>query len=152
MSSWWGALDRPWLRAARFVQCVPPLDIRLVSGGCLPGFNPLRRGWVYRPAPEVLQKEKCQQGLRHFGNCWLHVGFGPVTEPTFKTALWHIRTLVGHMINTSQHFLARLASNIALFTHPCTINPFHCMLYFWVVISITQTVTLQYNIMAQPVV
>ena len=34
-----------------------------------------------------------------FGFAWTRVGFGPATGPTLKTALCHIRTLVGRMIN-----------------------------------------------------
>ena len=33
------------------------------------GFNPLRRGWVYRPAPEAPRKGDCRRGPRHFWNC-----------------------------------------------------------------------------------
>ena len=34
-----------------------------------PGFNPLRRGWVYRPTPEAPRKGECRRGPRHFWNC-----------------------------------------------------------------------------------
>ena len=39
------------------------------QGAAPPGFNPLRRGWVYRPAPEAPRKGECRQGPRHFWNC-----------------------------------------------------------------------------------
>ena len=39
------------------------------QGAVPPGFNPLRRGWVYRPAPEAPRKGKCRRGPRHFWNC-----------------------------------------------------------------------------------
>ena len=47
------------------------------QGAVPPGFNPLRRVWVYRTEPEA-------------------------TGPTLKTALCHIRTLVGRRINTAR--------------------------------------------------
>ena len=31
--------------------------------------NPLRRGWVYRPAPEAPRQGECRRGPRHFWNC-----------------------------------------------------------------------------------
>ena len=39
------------------------------QGAIPPGFNPLRRGWVYRPAPEAPRKGECRRGPRHFWNC-----------------------------------------------------------------------------------
>ena len=39
------------------------------QGAVPPGFNPLRRGWVYRPTPEAPQKGECRRGPRHFWNC-----------------------------------------------------------------------------------
>ena len=41
------------MRWAVQVGCVLSLDLPLASGSRPPGFNPLRRGWVYRPAPEA---------------------------------------------------------------------------------------------------
>ena len=35
------------------VGCILSLDVPLASGERPPGFNPLRRGWVYRPVPEA---------------------------------------------------------------------------------------------------
>ena len=43
----------PPMQWAVRVGCVLSLDILLASGGRPPGINPLRRGWVYRPAPEA---------------------------------------------------------------------------------------------------
>ena len=40
-----------------------------LRGPSPPGFNPLRRGWVYRPAPEAPRKGECRWGPRHFWNC-----------------------------------------------------------------------------------
>ena len=39
------------------------------QGAVPPGFNPFRRGWVYRPAPEAPRKGECRRGPRHFWNC-----------------------------------------------------------------------------------
>ena len=39
------------------------------QGAVPPGFNPLRRGWVYRRAPEAPRKGECRRGPRHFWNC-----------------------------------------------------------------------------------
>ena len=55
---WWGALDRLWLRAAQFVRVCSTTGY----------FNPLRRGWVYRPAPEAPRKGEYRRGPRHFWN------------------------------------------------------------------------------------
>ena len=32
---------------------------------------------------------ECRRGLRHFGECWMHLGSGPVPGPTLKKALCH---------------------------------------------------------------
>ena len=79
------------------------------QGAVPPGFNPLRRGWVYRPAPEAPRKGECRRGPRHFWNClsrW-------ATGPTLKTALCHIRTLVGRRINTARSWRSSLRRNPA---------------------------------------
>ena len=68
---WLGALDRLWLRAAQFVRVCSTTGY-ITSGlrGPSPqALNPLRRGWVYRPAPEALRKGECRRGPRHFWNC-----------------------------------------------------------------------------------
>ena len=46
-----------------------------------------------------LQKGECRQGWRYFWSRRTRVGFGSTTGPTLKTALCHIRALVGRMIN-----------------------------------------------------
>ena len=66
------------------------------QGAVTPGFNPLRRGWVYRPA-----KRGMPTGSEAFLELPIALGFGPATGPTLKTALCHIRTLVGRRINTA---------------------------------------------------
>ena len=44
-------------------------------------------------------KGECRRGRRYFWPCQTRVGFGPATGTTLKTALCHIRALVGRMIN-----------------------------------------------------
>ena len=55
-----------------------------LQGAVLPGFNPLRRGWVYRPALEAPWKGECRWDSRHFWNCLTRVGSDPATGPTLK--------------------------------------------------------------------
>ena len=64
------------------------------SGGHPPRLIP-PSGWVYCLAPEAPQKGECRRGRRYFWPCRTRVGFGPATGPTLKTALCHIRALVG---------------------------------------------------------
>ena len=45
--------------------------------------------------PEAPQKRECRRGRRYFCPCRTRVGFGPATGLTLKTALGHIRALVG---------------------------------------------------------
>ena len=71
------------------------------QGAVPPGFNPLRRGWVYRPAPEAPRKGECRRGSEAFLELPIALGYGPATGPTLNTALCHIRTLVGRRINTA---------------------------------------------------
>ena len=80
--------------------------IPLASGGRPPGFNPLRRGWVYRPASEAPRKRECRQGPRHFWDCRTCLGYGPATGPTLKTALCYTCTLVGRMTNIDSKWRA----------------------------------------------
>ena len=95
LSSSWVAFGRPsnlWAvlpgvpRHWRF----PP-----ASGGHPPRLIPASGGWVYCLAPEAPQKGECRRGRRYFWPCRTRVGFGPATGPTLKTALCHIRALVG---------------------------------------------------------
>ena len=67
------------------------------SGGHPPGFYTLRGGYCL--APEAPQNGEWRRGRRYFWPFRTRVGFGPATGPTFKTALCHIRALVGRMIN-----------------------------------------------------
>ena len=76
------------------------------QGAFPPGFNPLRRGWVYHPAPEAPRKGECRRGSEAFLELPIALGYGPAIGPTLKTALCHIRTLVGRRINTA--LLAKL--------------------------------------------
>ena len=62
------------------------------SGGHPPRLIPPSGGWVYCLAP---QKGECRRGRRYFWPCRTRVGFGPATGPNLKTALCHIRALVG---------------------------------------------------------
>ena len=75
------------MRSAVQVGCVLSLDVPLASRGAVPpGFNPLRRGWVYRSAPEA----PLLRGMpTAFWKCWARVGYGPAPGPTLKKALCH---------------------------------------------------------------
>ena len=68
-------------------------------GAVPPGFNLLRRGWVYRPVPEAPRKRGMPTGSEAFLKLPIVFGFGPATGLTLKTAFCHIRTLVGRRIN-----------------------------------------------------
>ena len=112
---WWGSLDRLWLRAARFGRVCSTTGY-ITSGlrGPSPqALNPLRRGWVYRPAPEAPRKGECRRGSEAFLELPIALGYGPVTGPTLNTALCHIRTLVGRRINTARSWRSSLRRNPA---------------------------------------
>ena len=82
--------------SGRFCRvCLGTGDFLRPQGAIPPGLYPLRGGWVYCLAPEVPQKGECRRGRRYFWPCRTRVGFGPATGPTLKTALCHIRALVG---------------------------------------------------------
>ena len=72
--------------------CLGTGDFLRPQGAIPPGLYPLRGGWVYCLVP---QKGECRRDRRYFWPCWTRVGFGPATGPTFKTALFHFRALVG---------------------------------------------------------
>ena len=55
---------------------------------------------------------------RYFWPYQTRVGFGPATGPTLKTALCHIRALVGRMINNQSSCIYVLAGLLA-FSSPC---------------------------------
>ena len=90
--------DRLWLRAARFVWVCSTTGYNTpgLREAVPPGFNPLRRGWVYPPAP---QKGECQRGQRYFWNCLIRVGSGSVTGPTLKRPCATFLRWCGHWIN-----------------------------------------------------
>ena len=74
---------------------VPP-----AQGATSPGFYTLWGVIVWRLRRP--KKRECQRGRRYFWPCRTRVGFGPATGPTLKTALCHIRALVGRMINNQR--------------------------------------------------
>ena len=84
------------LTSGRFCRvCLGTGDFIRPQGAISPGLYPLRGvgfiAWRLR-AP---QKGECRRGRRYFWPCRTRVGFGPATGPTLKTALCHIRVLVG---------------------------------------------------------
>ena len=82
--------------SGRFCRvCLGTGEFLRPQGAIPPGLYPLRGGWVYCLAPEASQKGECRRGRRYFWPCRTRVGFGPATGPTLKTALCHIRALVG---------------------------------------------------------
>ena len=84
------------LTSGRFCRvCLGTGDFLRPQGAIPQGLYPLRGGWVYCLAPETPQKGECRRGRRYFWPCRTRVGFGPATGPTLKTALCHIRALVG---------------------------------------------------------
>ena len=102
LSSCWVTLWPAMLCTAWFWSGVPHQWIHLSPQGVIPpNFNPPRRGYVYRLAPEAPCKGECRWGPRHFWNCWTRLGYSPVTGPRLKMALCHTRTLVGRMTNTA---------------------------------------------------
>ena len=66
--------------------CLGTGDILWPQGAIPPGFNPLRRGWVYRPAP---RKRECWRGPRQFWNCLMCMNSSPVTGPTLNSLVPH---------------------------------------------------------------
>ena len=82
--------------SGRFCRmCLGTGEFLRAQGATPPGLYPFRGGWVYCLAPEAPQKGECRRGRRYFWPCRTRVGFGPATGPTLKTALCHIRALVG---------------------------------------------------------
>ena len=86
---WWGALDRLWLRAAQSVRVCSTTGY-ITSG-------------LRRPSPQALTLFG-RVGFIAFLELPAALGFGPATGPTLKTALCHIRTLVGRRINNGASF------------------------------------------------
>ena len=84
------------LTSGRFCRvCLGTGDFLRPQGAIPPGLYPLRGCWVYCLVLEAPQKGECRRGRRYFWPCRTRVGFGPATGPTLKTALCHIRALVG---------------------------------------------------------
>ena len=84
------------LTSGRFCWvCLDTGDFLRPQGAIPLGLYPLRGCWVYCLAPEAPQIGECRRGRRYFWPCRTRVGFGPATGPTLKTALCHIRALVG---------------------------------------------------------
>ena len=84
------------LTSGRFCRvCLGTGDFLRPQGATPQAFTPF--GGVYCLAPEAPQKRECRRGRRYFWPCRTRVGFGPATGPTLKTALCHIRVLVGRI-------------------------------------------------------
>ena len=96
------------MRWAVQVGCVLSLDVPLASGAVPPGFNPLRRGWVYRPAPKAPLLRGIPTGSGAFlempGACELRTCAW--THP--KKALCHTRP-VGGTEDKYYRFVTRLS-------------------------------------------
>ena len=56
------------------------------QGAVPPGFNPLRRGWVYRPAPEAPRKRNADGARGIFGTA-CRVGLRPCDRTHLKNGL-----------------------------------------------------------------
>ena len=95
LSSSWVAFGRPSYLWAVLPGVPRHWRFPPASGGHPPRLLPLLGGWVYCLAPEEPQKGECRRGRRYFWPCRTRVGFGPATGPTLKTALCHIRALMG---------------------------------------------------------
>ena len=84
--------------SGRFCRmCLGTGEFLRPQGAIPPGLYPLRGCWVYCLAPEAPQKGECRRGRKYFWPCRTRVCFGPATGPTLKTALCHIRVLVGRI-------------------------------------------------------
>ena len=84
------------LTSGRFCRvCLGTGDFLRPQGAIPPGLYPLRGVWAYCLVPEAPQKGECRRGRRYFWPWRTRVGFGPATGPTLKTALCHIRALLG---------------------------------------------------------
>ena len=99
---WWGALDRLWLRAARFGRvCSTTGYITSGLGGPSPQALTLFGG-VGFIARRLRRPEKGNaDGVRGIFGTAYRVGLRPCDKTHLKTALCHIRTLVGRRINTA---------------------------------------------------
>ena len=97
LSSSWVAFGRPSYLWAVLPGVPRHWRFPPASGGNPPRLLPLSGGWVYCLAPEAPHKGECRRGRRYFWPCRTRVGFDPATGPTLKTALCHIRVLVGRI-------------------------------------------------------
>ena len=70
-------------------MCLDTGDFLWPQGAIPPGFFTLRGGLPGAP------NRGMPTGPKDFWPCWTREGFGPATGPTLKTALCHIRALVG---------------------------------------------------------
>ena len=94
LSSCWVAFGRPFYLWTVLPDVPRHWRVPPASGGHRPRLIP-PSGGGYCLAPEAPQKGECRRGRRYFWPCRTRVGFGPATGPTLKTALCHIRALVG---------------------------------------------------------
>ena len=92
------------LTSGRFCRvCLGTGDFLRPTGGHPKCFDPLRGGG-YCLTPEAPQKGECRRCGRYFWPSRTRMGFGPATEPTLKTALCHIRALVGRIDKYKRNF------------------------------------------------
>ena len=91
LSSCWVAFGRPFYLWTVLPDVPRHWRVPPASGGHPPRLIPISGGgYCLEP-----QKGECRRGRRYFWPCRTRVGFGPATGPTLKTALCHIRALVG---------------------------------------------------------
>ena len=82
-------------RCTVLVGCASSLEVPLASGGFTPGFKPLRRGWVYRLAPEPPPFRGMPTSPEIFLKMWVACGLRPCYRTHLKKALRHIRPIGG---------------------------------------------------------
>ena len=115
---WWGALDRLWLRAAQFLRVCSTTGY-ITSG--LRGLSPQALtlfggvGFITWDA----SKRGMPTGSEAFLELPVALGFGPATGSTLKTALCHIRTLVGCRINIGMFFAENIPEPVLDYGPEC---------------------------------
>ena len=93
-ATWWGCGRSPI-----FTSRSRDWQISRASGGCPPRSNPLCKVLgLSSGAPFFGQ---CQWDLRNFGECCVHLHYGPILWPTLKRALCHTRAF-GRTLNTAR--------------------------------------------------
>ena len=97
LSSCWVAFGRPSYLWAVLPGVPRHWRFPPASGGHPPRLLPPLGFFFYYLAPEAPQKRECRWGRRYFWSCRTCVGFVPATGPTLKTALCHIRALMGRI-------------------------------------------------------